>query len=229
MSTDNAGNPLDLCGDSTEQSILIGLSKVSLALKSQSWQDAGVHGVSPTQAQILALLHSQGNNGMRLSEVAAGLAVTPATASDAVRVLDRKGLVQKMRSAEDGRAIAIVLTPQGQELVAQTSCWSDLLLGAVGELSELEQTVFLGGLIKMILKLQTSGQIPIATMCVTCRFFQPNRYPHSDLPHHCDFVDAPFGDRHLRIQCDDLVPRPTTTTVGGASPVENQVLVPKKR
>ena len=205
MSADNARGSTDLGVDSTEQSILIGLSKVSLALKSQSWQDAGAYGVSPTQSQILALLQAKGSAGMRLSEVAAGLAVTPATASDAVRVLDLKGLVLKMRSTEDARAISIVLTPAGQQLAAQTSCWSDLLLGAVDELSEPEQTVFLGGLTKMIRKLQESGQIPIAKMCVTCRFFQPNIYPDGDTPHHCDFVNAAFGDRDLRIECPDQI------------------------
>lgn len=205
MSADNARSSTDLGVDSTEQSILIGLSKVSLALKSQSWQDAGAHGVSPTQAQILALLQAKGSAGMRLSEVAAGLAVTAATASDAVRVLDLKGLVLKMRSAEDARVLSIVLTPQGQKLAQRTSCWSDLLLGAVDELSEPEQTVFLGGLTKMIRKLQESGQIPIAKMCVTCRFFQPNIYPDGDKPHHCDFVNAPFGDRDLRIECPDQI------------------------
>jgi DNA-binding MarR family transcriptional regulator len=210
MSADYPRNPTDLDADSTEQSILIGLSKVSLALKSQSWQDAGIHGVSPTQAQILALLQAKGSEGMRLSEVAAGLAVTPATASDAVRVLDQKGLVQKKRSTQDARAISIVLTPAGQQLAAQTSCWSDLLLGAVDELSESEQTVFLGGLTKMIRKLQASGQIPIARMCVTCRFFQQNLYPDGDKPHHCDFVDAPFGDRDLRIECPDQIAVSTT-------------------
>jgi DNA-binding MarR family transcriptional regulator len=210
MSADNGRNPIDTGADSTEQSILIGLSKVSLALKSQSWQDAGAHGVSPTQAQILALLQSQGSEGLRLSEVAAGLAVTPATASDAVRVLDRKGLVQKKRSTEDARAISIVLTPQGQALAERTSCWSDLLLGAVDELSEPEQAVFLGGLIKMIRKLQESGQIPIAKMCATCRFFHPDLYPDSDTPHHCDFVNAPFGDRDLRLECHDQIAISTT-------------------
>jgi DNA-binding MarR family transcriptional regulator len=210
MSADHPRNPTDLDADSTEQSILIGLSKVSLALKSQSWQDAGIHGVSPTQSQILALLQAKGSEGMRLSEVAAGLAVTPATASDAVRVLDQKGLVQKRRSTQDARAISIVLTPAGQQLAAQTSCWSDLLLGAVDELSEPEQTVFLGGLTKMIRKLQASGQIPIARMCVTCRFFQQNLYPDGDKPHHCDFVDAPFGDRDLRIECPDQIAVSTT-------------------
>jgi DNA-binding MarR family transcriptional regulator len=210
MSADNPKNPTDLSADSTEQSILIGLAKVSLALKSQSWQDAGTHGVSPTQAQILALLQAKGNEGMRLSEVAAGLAVTPATASDAVRVLDQKGLVQKMRSTEDARAISIVLTPQGRTLAERTSCWSDLLLGAVDELSAPEQTVFLGGLTKMIRKLQESGQIPIAKMCVTCRFFQSNLYADGDKPHHCDFVNAPFGDRDLRLECQDQIAVSTT-------------------
>ncbi len=205
MSADNVRDPIYIGVDSTEQSILIGLSKVSLALKSQSWQDAGASGVSPTQAQILALLQAKGNEGMRLSEVAAGLAVTPATASDAVRVLDLKGLVLKKRSTQDARAISIVLTPTGQQLAAQTSCWSDLLLGAVDELSEPEQTVFLGGLTKMIRKLQESGQIPIAKMCITCRFFQPNLYADGAKPHHCDFVDAPFGDRDLRLECPDQI------------------------
>lgn len=203
MNTDKSENPLHVCQDSTEQRILVGLSKVSLALKSQSWHDAGQHGLSPTQAQILSLLLAKGHEGMRLSAVAEGLAVTPATASDAVRVLDEKGLVQKMRSPKDGRAIAITLTSKGQKLAIQTSCWSDLLLDAVGELSELEQTIFLRGLIKMIRKLQEAGQIPIAKMCVSCRFFQPNRYPNGDHPHHCDFVDAPFGDRNLHLECPD--------------------------
>ncbi|WP_199314344.1 MarR family winged helix-turn-helix transcriptional regulator [Planktothrix sp. FACHB-1365] len=48
-----------------------------------------------------------GDQGMGLAAVAKGLAVTPATASDAVRVLDEKGLVQKVRSPQDGRAITI--------------------------------------------------------------------------------------------------------------------------
>jgi hypothetical protein len=79
------------------------------------------------------------------------------------------------------------------------------LLNAVGELSELEQAVFLRGLVKMIRKLQEQGQIPIAKLCVTCKFFQPNRYPDSDRPHYCSFVDAPFGDRELQIDCPDRI------------------------
>jgi len=68
-----------------------------------------------------------------------------------------------------------------------------------------EQTIFLRGLIKIIRKLQAQGQLSIAKMCVTCAFFQPNRYANSDRPHHCAFVNAPFGDRNLRLNCPEHV------------------------
>jgi DNA-binding MarR family transcriptional regulator len=90
-------NPFD-ASSAIEQHILIGLEKIGLALKSQSWQDAGQQGLTPTQGQILALLIDKGNTGIRLSEVAKHLAVTAATASDAVTSLVDKGLVQKTRS-----------------------------------------------------------------------------------------------------------------------------------
>jgi DNA-binding MarR family transcriptional regulator len=194
---------LDNRDDSIEQRVTVGLVKIGLALKSQSWQDAGPQGLTPTQGQILTLLQSRAPERLRLSMIAAGLAVTSATASDAVTALVEKGLVQKMPSDRDKRAVAITLTPAGKEQAQQVSCWSDFLLGAVDELSEVEQVVFLKGLVKIIRKLQDQGKIPIAQMCVTCNFFQPNHYPDALKPHHCAFVDAAFGDRQLQIDCHD--------------------------
>jgi DNA-binding MarR family transcriptional regulator len=184
---------------------LIGLEKIGLALKSQSWQDAEQQGLTPTQGQILALLIGKSETGMRLSEVAKNLAVTAATASDAVTSLIEKGLVQKTRSPDDGRAIAITLTPHGQQAAAQTASWSDFLLTTVDELSQTEQVIFLRGLIKIIRKLQQQGQISVAKMCVTCRFFVPNHHPNSERPHHCALVNAPFADGNLRINCPENV------------------------
>jgi DNA-binding MarR family transcriptional regulator len=191
-------------GGSIEQRVSIGLAKIGLAIKSQSWQDAGNQGLTPTQGQILTLLQSK--IGLRLSEIAEGLAVTPATASEAVSSLVEKGLVQKAKSAQDKRAIALTLTEAGKQQAAQVACWPDFLLGAVEELSEEEQVVFLKGLIKIIGKLQEQGRIPIAHMCVSCHFFQPNQYPDVQKPHHCAFVNVPFGDGQLQIDCQDHVP-----------------------
>ncbi len=201
----------DLPQNSLQQRIVIGLSKIGLALKSQSWQDAGQHGLTPTQGQILSLLRSKGLSGMRLSAVANELGVTAATTSDAVTTLVAKGLLQKTKAMDDGRAISISLTPKGQQIAEQISDWSDFLLDAVSELSETEQEVFLRGLIKMIRKLQEQKQISVAQMCVNCQFFRPNVYANLDQPHHCNFVDAPFGDRDLQIDCPDQIVAELTT------------------
>jgi DNA-binding MarR family transcriptional regulator len=199
-----SSNPFDASSE-IEQHILIGLEKIGLALKSQSWHDAEQQGLTPTQGQILALLIDKGKAGMRLSAVAKHLAVTSATASDAVTSLVEKGLVQKTRSPQDGRAIAITLTAQGQQAATQVASWSNFLLTTVDELSQAEQVIFLRGLIKIIRKLQQQGQISVAKMCVNCQFFQPNRYPNSERPHHCALVDAPFADGNLRINCAEQV------------------------
>jgi hypothetical protein len=60
----------------------------------------------------------------------------------------------------------------------------------------------------MIRTLQERGEIPVSRMCVTCRFFRPNVHAHPEPPHHCAFVDAPFGDRELRLDCADHEPLP---------------------
>jgi len=76
----------------------------------------------------------------------------------------------------------------------------------------------------MIAALQEQGRIPVARMCPTCRFFRPNVHDDPERPHHCAFVDAPFGDRSVRIDCPDHEPaassrRPETIrAVGGVVP-----------
>ncbi|NEQ51644.1 MAG: winged helix-turn-helix transcriptional regulator [Leptolyngbya sp. SIO3F4] len=196
-------NPFDTLNAPIAQRVITGLSKISIALKSQSWQGAESQGLTPTQGQILALLQSHPEKGIRLSAVAKGLATSAATASDAVSSLVKKGLVSREQASDDRRAIAICLTPEGKHQAEQAASWPDFLLGAVTELSEDEQTVFFRGLTKMIQKLQEQGKIPTSRMCVTCNHFRANVYDNLDRPHHCTLVDSPFGDRDLRLDCPE--------------------------
>jgi DNA-binding MarR family transcriptional regulator len=182
--------------------VTTGLAKVGLALKHQAWAEAGGRGLTPTQGQVLALLRAS-PAGLRLGVLAGQLGVTAATTSDSVGALQRKGLVTKLPLASDGRGVLVRHTPAGMREAAAAAAWPDFLLEAVDELSEAEQAAFLRGLITMIRTLQTRGRIPVARMCVSCRFFQPFRHPDGRLPHHCAFVDAAFGDGELRLDCPD--------------------------
>lgn len=183
------------------QHILTGLAKIGLAMKSNAWREAGQRGLSPTQGQILALLHV--SPGIGLSDVARRLAVTPATASDSVAALARKRLVRKDRSSCDGRAVSITLTATGRREADRAAGWPDLLLRAAETLSTEEQGAFLRGIVKIIRTLQERGEIPVSRMCVTCEYFRPNVHPNQVRPHHCTFVDEPFGNQTLRLDCPD--------------------------
>ncbi len=178
------------------------LAKIGLALRSQAWHGAAARGLSPTQGQILALLDGRAGSA-RLSEVAAGLGVSAPTASDAVKALTEKGLVRKEPAKDDARAVALMLTAQGKREAGRVAQWPDFLLGAVDSLDPAEQETFLVGLVKMLRVLQENGEIPVSSMCVTCRFFRPFVHDDSKQPHHCDFVNAAFGPAELRLECTD--------------------------
>jgi DNA-binding MarR family transcriptional regulator len=188
--------------------VTTGLAKVGMALKHQAWAEAGGRGLTPTQGQVLAMLRAN-PGGLRLGVLAGHLGVTAATTSDSVAALARKGLVTKAPVAGDGRAVLVRLTPAGAREAAAAAAWPDFLLEAVDELSDAEQAAFLRALVTMIRTLQTRGRIPVARMCVSCRFFQPFRHAGGRLPHHCAFVDAPFGDGELRLDCPDHSTAPT--------------------
>jgi DNA-binding MarR family transcriptional regulator len=187
--------------------VTTGLAKVGIALKQQAWAEAGGRGLTPTQGQALALLRAN-PGGLRMGALARQLGVTQPTASDSVAALQRKGLVAKAPLAGDGRAVVVRLTPDGVREAAAAAAWPDFLREAVGELSDAEQAAFLRGLVTMIRTLQEKGRIPVARMCVTCRFFRPFRHDDPARPHHCAFVDAPFGDGQLRLDCPDHAAAP---------------------
>lgn len=190
--------------EGTLKNIVNGLAKIGLVLRHHAWRRSGRRGLTPTQSQILALLQAHPGGVMSLSSVAMNLAVTAATASDAVSALLAKGLIRKTRDPHDARAVLITLTAKGKREAVRASEWPDFLLSAVDSLSPSEQENFLLALIKMVRSLQEQGRIPVARMCVNCSFFIPNRYAGAAQPHHCAFVDAPIGPGELRLDCPDF-------------------------
>lgn len=186
------------------QRISAALSKIGLALRNQAWRGAGERGLSPTQGQILTLLRARPHQ--RPSALAEALGVTLATVSDSVKALVEKGFVLKQRDEGDARATALVLTASGRKEAENASSWPDFLATSVEVLTPFEQEIFFTALVKMIRTLQDRGQIPVARMCVSCKYFQPNRHAAPAKPHHCGLVDAAFGAPQLRLDCAEHEP-----------------------
>ena len=192
-------NPLSV---SLPQALAGALRRLAHLAHTSSWDQWAVQRLTPTQRRILDVVASR-RESLTLSALARELGVTPATASDSVGALESKGLVQKRRSDVDGRALALMLTSEGQSSVIALAALPDPLQDAFGALTATEQEIFYRSAIKMIRGLQETGALPVSRMCVRCRHFEPFRTPGSAYPHYCQLASSPLADRHLRLECPE--------------------------
>lgn len=178
-----------------------GFTQVGLYLRTEQWRSAEALNLTPTQLNLLVYLRRRGpNKGVSLARL---LGISQATASRAIATLQRKGLVESQTDPGDGRAILVGLTSSGSRLAEAQPAAPKALLAALAGLDVHVHTLLQSALTQIILELQTAGAIEPQRMCATCRFFRPYAHPEAATPHHCDFVDAPFGTRSLRLDCGD--------------------------
>ena len=183
-----------------------GLDRIAAVLRADDWSAASASGLNPTQAHVLAFLARRGESGIRVKEIAAHLGVSQPSATDSIAALERKGLVQKSVAADDARAAGVRITELGRDVLKAIEETPSVAQAALVTLAPGEQADLLLLIVKLVRSLQIAGSIPVQRMCVTCQHFRPNIYPDADQPHHCAFVNAAFGDRHLRLDCSDHEP-----------------------
>lgn len=192
-------NPSDDAPTPLASRLADGLTRLAAVARQRDWQAAEVAGLTPTQAEILALLDRR-PDGVRLGEAAAHLGVRGATASDAVAALLRKGLVARQADARDRRAVRLVLTGPGRALASgRVPGFATVVAG----LSPEEQARALALVVRMIGDLLQRDLIAPQRSCVTCRHFRPHAHDDAARPHHCAFVNAAFGDASLRLDCGE--------------------------
>lgn len=190
MIFDQISEPLD-------RRLADGLTRLAAVARQLDWQAAATAGLSPTQADILRFVASR-PEGARLTAAAAHVGVRKATASDAVSALESKALLRKHADASDARAVMLKATPSGHEIAHS---WPRSFAPVVAGLTQVEQEMLFGLVVKMIRQLQLRQLIAPQRTCVACRHFRENVAPGTSSPHFCAFVGAPMSDRHLRVDC----------------------------
>ncbi|GIF40150.1 MarR family winged helix-turn-helix transcriptional regulator [Actinoplanes xinjiangensis] len=185
--------------------LLVGLARLGQAVRMEAWRNAGPHNLSPLQADIILLLHGRAGP-IRQGEIVTALASTPPTVSDAVKALRKKELLEATRDLGDARVMLLGLTPAGHDEAGRLNIQSERLGDAVAALAPADFAAMLRGMTTLMRELQDRRAIPVSQMCLTCRFFVPRAHPDPERPHHCNFVDAPFGDAELRVTCPDHEP-----------------------
>lgn len=186
---------------SIDHRILEGIARLAAIMRADEWANAKELGLNPTQLAILALLEGR-KNGLGVKDIAAHLGVSQPSATDSINALEKKEHVEKRAGLTDGRAVRVHISAKGLAAL-ETDATSNLTGQAVASLGDAEQQQLLVTLVKMIRNLQEKDAIPVQRMCVTCRYFDPFIHQGEEQPYHCHFVNAPFGQRELRVDCRD--------------------------
>ncbi len=187
--------------------LAMALFRVSQAIGLLVRDVAGAHGLSPAQANALIFLR-RGRPGVRnVTGVAQRLGITLATASGVIEALAAKGLVEKSRSAADGRVVSLALTPAGAQQAARLEAMLEPLRQILAGLAPDEQRQLQQLLARVIGGLVARGIIRPYLICWQCRFFRPFAHPDNPAgPHHCAFMDAPLPAEHTYFECPDAEP-----------------------
>jgi len=185
--------------------VVTAIARIASVMRAGMWAASTAEHLNPAQAEIVQLLHRRGR-GMRLSWLAQQLSISTASTSDSVAALVAKGYVRKARAEDDGRATALLLTTEGERLAERLEGALGFADDAVSALPHALQLALLTGLFKTIAELQKTERFPELRACLSCRHFEPNKFPGADVPHHCALVGAPLPIAFLRIDCAEHEP-----------------------
>ncbi len=179
------------------------LERLYHVMRLQLWEAAATLApdlkLSPIQLQILVWLRF--HPPCRVGDLGNAFSVTPATISDAIRVLVTKGLVSKRRAAHDGRVFEVHLTHAGERVASDVAGWANSFATDMAVLNEEEKNTMLSALLKLIGHLQQSGKISVARTCTTCRFFDR---AHADTQTaYCNLLKKPLPPVDWRVDCEE--------------------------
>lgn len=185
----------------TPAKVVAGLERIAAAMRSLLWEQATGHSLSPLQVQALIFLHTHHDDLRRVGHLAREFGVSSATVSDAVRVLEQKGLVMRVPRADDRRASTLTLTAAGIELAAELASWPEAVYAHLARLPAGAQATAWGVVEQLIEALRAAGVISVARTCRSCRFFAPEAHPKEPAQHHCQLLDLALGETDLRLDC----------------------------
>ncbi len=179
--------------------IVVSLERISEAFKSLLWEYAKVIGLSPIQIQLLIFIAYHKPELCKVSQLADEFNITKPTVSDAVRILAKKGLIDKEYSEVDNRSYTISLTAKGKETVNSTERFAAPVKTTIESMAAKEQEMLYSSLNKLIFNLNAKGVLTIQRMCYGCRF-----YEKTTSAHFCNLLEKELKTSEIRVDCPEF-------------------------
>tara|TARA_R100001369_G_scaffold91771_1_gene134139 strand:- start:2129 stop:2740 length:612 start_codon:yes stop_codon:yes gene_type:complete len=179
--------------------IIAGLERISEAFKVLLWDKAKLLGLSPIQIQILIFIAYHKNEICNVSHLAKEFNITKPTISDAIKVLDKKGLITKEYSSSDSRSYSISLSETGTETIGQISDFANPLKKQLNTVDNSELESLFGTLSKLIYQLNTSGILSVQRTCYGCKFY--SKESNRD---YCNLLNKELLNKDIRLDCPEF-------------------------
>lgn len=183
-----------------EAKILNGLERISEALKSLLWEKAKVYGISPIQIQILLFVNNHRTDICNVSYLAKEFNVTKATVSDAVKVLIKKGYLEKDYSPTDNRRYNLLVSQKGNELINNLSNYATPVRQELSMFKDEELTIVFDTISKLIFQLNKQGVIQVQRTCYNCKFYRGD----TKKTHYCNLLGKALKQEEIRIDCGEF-------------------------
>ena len=179
--------------------IVAGLERVSEVFKVLLWEKAKLVGLSPIQIQILLFVTYHKDELCNVSHLSKEFNVTKPTISDAVKVLDAKGLIVKEYSASDSRSYSISVSGKGKTTV---NLLNDVAKPLKAQIETLDQDRLEGvfdTLSTLIYKLNKTGILAVQRTCYGCKF-----YEKQNTSDYCNLLQKELLSPDIRLDCPEF-------------------------
>ena len=142
--------------------------RLASLLRTNLRETATNHGLKLVQLEALIYLSVANDYSDTPMALAEYFGVTKGTVSQTLKVLERRGLVEKHPDDSDGRIQHCAVTRRGEVIVAEAypaGCYADL--------GDTAAAAFSNALEQQLRALQRSNDFKTFGQCGTCRFFEP--------------------------------------------------------
>lgn len=176
------------------------MERLSEALKALLWEKAKTFGISPIQIQILLFVFNHRTDICNVSYLAKEFNLTKATISDAVKVLFKKGYLDKDHTPMDRRRYNLKLTQKGIVLVNQLSEYASPISEGLSSFNENELIGVFDTLSKLIFQLNQRDIIQVQRMCFNCIHYKGDKKNK----HYCNLLESPLKKQEIRLDCNEF-------------------------
>jgi DNA-binding MarR family transcriptional regulator len=184
--------------DGLAAKVAAALDRLARARRLERQSTATRHGLTPLQLDLLTTLADGPPPEPTVGLLATEVAVTQPTATDSLRALADKALVERRPDPADRRRSTIELTAAGRRLARELSLGDDHLTAAIAALPTAVQEATLEALLSLIARLVDTGAIDVARTCYTCRYHR-----FDGTTHHCALLETDLPTAELRVNCPD--------------------------